>query len=175
MKRLPTVSFRTAPAALAATLGVIALTATLTPETGMTGRLDLADAPPGALGVHVAFQLADCASTLAFLEILDHPSLLGRVSLASLVFLGEARDTAAAARALGGTGKGRPLIVASAATRRALQRLGFRRTPFFVVEDADGVVRFASPVPAGPRQLRALHGSLRALADLETHRARSAR
>lgn len=167
-----TTCFRSAPAALAATLGVLALTATLTPETGAPGRLAVGEAPAaGALGLHVAFQLADCASTLAFLDILGHPSLAGRVRLSSLIFIGEAGDTAAAARALGDVAVGRPLIVASAPTRRALRRLGFRRTPFLLVEDTAGVVRMASPVPRGPLELRALHESLRALADLETRRA----
>jgi hypothetical protein len=59
---------------------------------------------------------------------------------------------------------------ASAYTRRAVRALGFARTPVFFVEDAGGAVRFAAPVPTDPRQLRALHASLLALADLEAHR-----
>ena len=160
-----------AAAALAATLGVLSATAVLAPEQENV-RPVRADLPqPGALGLHVVFQLEDCASTLAFLEILDHPSLAGRVGLSSLLLVGEAEDVPGAARALRGIARDRRIRVASGATRRALRRMGFRRTPFFLVEDAGGVVRFAAPVPGGPRELRSLHASLRALADLEERRA----
>ncbi len=158
----------TAPAALAATLAAIALTATLTPQAGAFGRIAPGVAPPvGELGVHVVFQLADCPSTFAFLDILGHPTLSGRVRLSTLVLIGEPADVPAAARALGDVAGGLPLTVASAPTRRAFRRLGFRRTPFLLVEDAAGVVRLAAPVPRGPRELRALHRSLQALAELE--------
>jgi len=164
-------SRRAAAAALAATLGVLSVTAVLAPEEE-SARPVRAELPPrGALGLHVAFQVEDCASTLAFLEILDHPSLAGRVGLSSLLLIGEAEDVPGAARALRGIGRDRRIRVASGATRRALRRMGFRRTPFFLVEDAGGVVRFAAPVPGGPRELRSLHASLRALADLEERRA----
>lgn len=155
-------------AAVAAMLGAIAITAALTPQTAKADRF-VPGRPPatGDLSAHVVFQLADCPSTLAFLEILEHPTLLDRIRLADLLLIGEKRDLPAAARALRGTATGRPLLVASATTRRGLRRLGFRRTPFLLVEDAAGVIRFASPVPDGPRELRLLHRSLVALADLE--------
>jgi hypothetical protein len=157
-------------AALTLTLGAFALTATLTGP--FAGRRLVTSPPPepGGLGVHVAFQLADCPSTLDFLEIQDHPTLAGSVALSSLVFLGDAREVSAATRALAPIAERRPLRPASAYTRRALRALGFARTPFFFVEDAVGAVRFAAPVPTDPRQLRALHASLLALADLEAHR-----
>lgn len=164
-------SRKAAAAALAATLGVLSATAVLAPEEE-SARPVRADLPPrGGLGLHVVFQLEDCASTLSFLEILDHPSLAGRVGLSSLVLIGDAEDVQGAARALRGIARDRRILLASGATRRALRRMGFRRTPFFFVEDAGGVVRFAAPVPGDPRELRSLHASLRALADLEGRRA----
>jgi hypothetical protein len=152
---------------------VIALTAILTPEvTGDAAGLAPAS-EPGALAVHVAFQLADCASALAFLDILDHPTVADRMNVASLVFVGEAADTAAAARALGG--KFSPLTLASARMLREFRDLGFRRTPFLVVKDADGATRFAAPVPRDPLELRSLHWAMVGLADLHARRTASGR
>ncbi|HSM37352.1 MAG TPA: hypothetical protein VK837_13205 [Longimicrobiales bacterium] len=158
-------------AALTLTLGALALTATLTRPAG--GQRIVAASPPepGGLAVHVAFQLDDCPSTLAFLEILQHPSLADRVAVSTLLFLGEASQVATAARALGPVGKRRRVRTVSAAARRSLRNLGLARTPFFFVEDSEGALRFAAPVPTDPRQLRALHASLHALADLEARRA----
>ena len=159
-------------AALTLTLGALALTATLTRPLG--GRR-IVEAPPpeaGGLAVHVAFQLDDCPSTLAFLEILQHPSLADRVAVSTLLLLGDASQVPTAARALGPVGTRWRVRTASAAARRSLRSLGFTRTPFFFVEDSEGALRFAASVPTDPRQLRALHASLHALADMEARRAR---
>jgi hypothetical protein len=158
-------------AALTLTLGALALTATLTRPSA--GRRIVAASPPepGGLAVHVAFQLDDCPSTLAFLEILQHPSLADRVAVSTLLFLGDASQAPRATRALGSVGTRWQVRTVSAATTRSLRSLGFTRTPFFFVEDSEGALRFAASVPTDPRQLRALHASLHALADLEARRA----
>ena len=168
--RLPPPS---APVAVLATLGLAATFALLTPDrSGSTDAVPLTIPERGGLALHAVFQLEDCAATVAAFDILDHPTLSGRVRLETLVLIGDPGQAGEAIRRLGHRALGRRLVTAGPHERRAFRAMGFRTTPFFYIADDRGSIRLASGVPSGPHQLRALHATLSALADNELRRTR---
>ncbi len=128
-------------------LAVIALAVlflAMTSRTGPTiaGGLGLPTPDPTRPLTAVAvLQEADCEGTVDFLRAFRRDALRGY----RVVVLVPDRDPDAVERRL--VDRVGPVVVEHAGRRtvRALRSLGYRRTPFLVVLDAEGRIRFSTP------------------------------
>lgn len=116
------------------------------------------------LHAYVFFQPADCSANLEFLRVLARPRFRSTVAVTGMI----SRSTGAGEKAISArrfrdlTGRG---VVRSSSQKvdAAMVALGYRTTPFIVVLDLHGQVRFAAQVPTS---YEASRGFERQLAEL---------
>lgn len=127
--------------------------------------------PPRVRAFLVA-RSADCSGNFDFLDLFDRPPVRSRLDLAGVVALGDEDAVPALRAALAAHGRQLPVWSASPAARLALASLGVRSTPYLVVVDGDGALRFAAGAPATVRQYLALGATLPLIGDITTTPAR---
>jgi hypothetical protein len=116
------------------------------------------------LHAYVFFQPADCSANLEFLRVLARPRFRSTVAVTGMISRGtDAGEKAISARRFRDlTGRG---VVRSSSREvdAAMVALGYHKTPFIVVLDLHGQVRFAAEVPTS---YEASRGFERQLAEL---------
>jgi hypothetical protein len=145
---------RAAPAAglVAATLVVLACTAFLKLNNATASLRALAAAPdsaPEALRALVVFQVRDCETPRPWLRVFDEPGIRDHVVVSGVV-VGRDAELGEAARRMEAVYRRIPMRLAGRPGARVLWHLGYRTTPYIVLLDAEGRVRFASAAPADP-------------------------
>jgi hypothetical protein len=103
---------------------------------------------PSPFRAYVFFQPADCASNLEFLRILARPKFQSTVAVAGMLTGADDDRVKDHATRRFSDLTGRDVVLSP--TRKvaaALAALGYRTTPFLVVLDVHGQVRFAASVP----------------------------
>ena len=139
------------------------------------------DSAPAPLDAYLVTSVRDCASNLGALDLLAREAIAPRIRLAAALVvvprqLGDARATHTDSSAIRTVreaiaARGLPIPEVRAldpATALLLRRIGYRSTPFLVVLDSAGALRFAMPPSLSFTDYRHLAHTLAALAG-ETH------
>ncbi|HUP20470.1 MAG TPA: hypothetical protein VM778_11010 [Gemmatimonadota bacterium] len=150
-----------------ATLVVLACTGFVqyqnTPERSLGGTVGVErDAGPEyvALGV---FQLRDCDQAAAYLRVFTEGPALGRFEVRGLV-AGHAADVMQAVAKLGRDVKGVSVRKAARRDMVALEAIGYGATPYVLVIDRAGRLRWTSPPPRSPAEWSAFRQAVAVLA-----------
>jgi hypothetical protein len=115
------------------------------------------------LHAYVVMQAGDCNSNLEFLHVFDRPGLKERYGLSGLVVESSASDARAI---LAEKQIALPVKEMSARMAAHSKLLGYPKTPFLVVINRGGMIRFAAPAPRDDASQDLLVGALEALAKL---------
>ena len=139
------------------------------------------DSAPSPLEAYLVTSVRDCASNLGALDLLAREAIAPRIHLAAaLVVVPRQHDDARAPHADSSAirtvreaiaARGLPMPEVrplEPATALLLRRIGYRSTPFLVVLDSAGALRFATPPSLSFADYRHLAHTLAALAG-ETH------
>jgi len=121
-----------------------------------------------ALGV---FQLRDCDQAAAYLRVFTEGPALGRFEVRGLV-AGHAADVTQAVAKLGRDVKG---VSVRKATRRdmvALEAIGYGATPYVLVIDRAGRLRWTSPPPRSPAEWSAFRQAVTVLSTTSNEEVR---
>lgn len=143
-----------------------------------TGVLVLAQSTPKALAsvlpppesaahfrAYIFFQPVDCSGNLEFLRVLARPKFRSSVAVIGMLAPGTAAEEAAdATRRFHQLTGSNAVLASSREVDAALIPLGYRQTPFVVVVDANGQVRFATSVPSSFEASRSFERQLAELA-----------
>lgn len=128
------------------------LTAASVPAGFGTQPFAAAGVPAGAdtsklYHAYVVMQAGDCTSNLEFLQIFDRPELRERFGVSGLVVESSVDE----ARALLAERQIRLPVKRMRSSLASQSRLlGYRKTPFIVVINKGGVVRYTAPAPPDP-------------------------
>lgn len=111
---------------------------------------------------------ADCSANFDFLDLFERPPVRERLDLAGVLALGDDSAAPALHHALAARGHALRVWPASPALRVALAAVGHHGTPYLVVVDGDGALRFAIGAPETVRQYLALAATLPLIGDPDT-------
>ena len=120
---------------------------------------------PRHASAYLVARAADCTGNFEFLDLFDRPPVRDGLALVGAITLGDEPDAAALRHALATHGHDLPVHSASPSLRSALLTVGHRHTPYLVVLDGDGALRFAIGAPESVRQYLALGAALPLLGD----------
>lgn len=128
--------------------------------------LPVSAGPPPPFHAYVFFQPADCSANLEFLRVLARPRFRHTMAVTGIITqTTDADEKAISARRFRNlVGRG-TVDFSSRKVNAAMVALGYRETPFIVVLDLHGQVRFGAEVPTS---YEASRGFERQLAEL-TH------
>ena len=154
---------------LVATLVVLACTGFVryqnTPARSLGGAVGIArEGGPEFLAVGV-FQLRDCDQAAAYLRTFTEGPALGRFEVRGLV-VGHAADVTQAVAKLGRDVKGVSVRKAARRDMVALEAIGYQATPYVLVIDRAGRLRWTSPPPRSPAEWTAFRQAVATLATL---------
>lgn len=116
---------------------------------------------------YLVARAADCTGNLEFLDLFERPPIHDRIDLVAALALGDESAATTLRHALAARGLDIPVRVASPALRAALATVGHHATPYLLVLDRNGALRFAIGAPESVRQYLALGATLPLLGDSE--------
>lgn len=141
-----------------------------TTPASIGAALPVAARRPRHASAWLVARAADCTGNLEFLELFDRPPIRERMDLAGAIALGDERAASALHHTLAALGHDLPVRPASPTLRAALASLGHHDTPYLIVLDADGLLRFAIAAPGSIRQYLALGAALPLVGDPDSAR-----
>jgi hypothetical protein len=125
---------------------------------------------PRRASAYLVARASDCSGSFEFLDLFDRPPVRDRLDLVGVIALGDEPAATTLRRALATRGYDLPVRPASHTLRATLATIGYHHTPYLIVLDADGVLRFAIGAPESVHQYLALGAALPTVADLDSAR-----
>ena len=136
-------------------------------EVLLTGDHLPAYAHPGDAGADliaretVVLGPGDCESGLGFIHLASQRRFRNMLSVTGIL-VGSPADTRIAQQRLRARGYAIPLHARSSGPRAA-EPIGYRSTPYLLLLDESGRVRFAADVPVHGREMRAIEQAIRSI------------